>query len=347
MFKAFKYRLEPNVNQTRELETSLETHRRLYNACLRWRKESYETNKHGVNYVEQSAQFTLDRKINPYYARINFSSSQATMRNLDKAFKAFFRRVKSGGKPGYPRFKARNQFHSITFPSGGGDGARIIGNKLRLQHIGLVRINLHRLIEGTVKTINIKRELDKWYVTAVCKFPLVPQIITCKPIIGKLRISQRSLSRKKKGSNSREKQRRIVSKLYLKISNVRKDAHHKIAVNLINRYGAFVVESLNVQGMVKNHRLARAVLDAGWASFLMILKNKAESAGLRYEEVSARYTSQICPECGKVKKKTLSERRHDCDCGYSAHRDHAAARVILARGIQAGTQPEGLNVSVS
>jgi len=375
MFKAFKYRLEPNVNQTRELETSLETHRRLYNACLRWRKESYETNKHGVNYVEQSAQFTLDRKINPYYARINFSSAQATMRNLDKAFKAFFRRVKSGGKPGYPRFKARNQFHSITFPSGGGDGARIIGNKLRLQHIGLVRINLHRLIEGTVKTINIKRELDKWYVTAVCKFPLVPQIITCKPIIGidvglesflttsdgehiyplqpmkpnlgKLRISQRSLSRKKKGSNSREKQRRIVSKLYLKISNVRKDAHHKIAVNLINRYGAFVVESLNVQGMVKNHRLARAVLDAGWASFLMILKNKAESAGLRYEEVSARYTSQICPECGKVKKKTLSERRHDCDCGYSAHRDHAAARVILARGIQAGTQPERLNVSVS
>lgn len=374
MFKAFKYRLEPNANQTRELEIALETHRRLYNDCLAQRKEFYETTNRGVRYVEQSARFTLDRKVNNYYARLNFSSAQATMHNLDKAFKAFFRRVKTGEEPGYPRFKARDRFDSITFPSVG-NGASIVGNKLRLQHIGLVRINLHRPLEGSVKTLNIKREAGKWYVTAACELPDVPVIYSDKPSVGidvglesflttsdgehisplqpmkpnlgKLRVAQRSLSRKKKGSSSRGKQRRAVARLHSKVSNTRRDMHHKIAVNLISRYGAFAVESLNIRGMVKNHRLARAVSDAGWASFLTILKNKAVSAGLRYEKVNAHYTSQTCPQCGKVKKKTLSERWHSCECGYAAHRDHAAARVILARGVQAGMQPEGLNVGVN
>jgi len=374
MFKTFRYRLEPNVNQTRELEIALETHRRLYNDCLAQRKESYEITKRRVKYIEQSARFTLDRKVNTYYARLNFSSAQATMRNLDKAFKAFFRRCKAGEEPGYPRFKARDRFDSITFPSVG-DGARIVGNKLRLQHIGFVRINLHRPLEGPVKTLNIKREAGKWYVTAACELADVPVIYTDKPSVGidvglesflttsdgehisplqpikpnlgKLRVAQRSLSRKKKGSSSRAKQRRAVARLHLKVSNTRRDTHHKIAVNLISRYGAFAVESLNIRGMVKNHRLARAVSDAGWAGFLTILKNKAASAGLRYEEVNARYTSQTCPECGEVKKKVLSERRHSCECGYTAHRDHAAARVILARSTLGGMHPERLNVGVS
>ncbi|MFH0351027.1 MAG: RNA-guided endonuclease InsQ/TnpB family protein [Chromatiales bacterium] len=374
MFRAYKFRLEPGVNQARELGIALETHRHLYNACLAERKAAFETEKRSVKYTEQSAWFTQQRSSNPWFARLNFSSAQATMRNLDKAFQAFFRRVKAGEKePGYPRFKGRDRFDSFTYPSIG-DGARVVGNKLRLQHVGLVRINLHREIEGEIKTINIKREIDKWYVTVACELPDVPLAASEKPHVGldvglerfitasdaehkpplqplkanlkKLRIEQRSLSRKVKGSNCRRKQRRTVACLHRTVANTRKDAHHKIAVGLVNRYGGFAVEGLNIQGMVKNHRLARAVSDAGWSQFLTILKHKAEGAGIQYTEVDARYTSQTCPACSVVVKKTLSERTHACECGYTTHRDHAAAQVIFARGMLAGTQPERLNVGV-
>jgi putative transposase len=125
MFRAYRFRLEPNVNQLRELEIALETHRRLYNACLEQRKTAFETEKKAVKYVDQSAWFNAERGTNSYFARLNFSGAQATMRRLDKAFTAFFRRVKAGEKPGYPRFKSRDHFDSFTYPSVG-DGARII-----------------------------------------------------------------------------------------------------------------------------------------------------------------------------------------------------------------------------
>jgi putative transposase len=374
MFRAYKFRLEPNVNQTREIDITLETHRRLYNACLDQRKTAYESERKSIEYTDQSAWFKTERATNPYFARLNFSSSQATMRRLDKAFQAFFRRLKAGDKPGYPRFKGRDRFDSFTYPSVG-DGARIIGNKLRLQHIGLVRINLHRPIEGEIKTISIKREGGKWYVITACELPGViapdvsdkpatgidvgiesfltdangnqePTITPLKEASRKLRVEQRSLSRKKKGSNNRRKQCARVRNLHASVANTRRDAHHKIAAKLVNRYSAIAVESLNIQGMLRNHRLARAIQDAGWNQFLGILKHKAESAGVGIFEVNARGTSQTCPACGLVVKKTLGQRRHECECGYSTHRDHAAAQVIFARGVLAGMQPGSLNAGV-
>jgi putative transposase len=374
MFRAYKFRLEPNVNQTRELEIALETHRRLYNACLEQRKTAYETEKKSVKYADQSSWFKSERINNPYFARLNFSSAQATMRRLDKSFKAFFRRVKAGEKPGYPRFKGQDRFNSFTYPSVG-DGARIIGSKLRLQHVGLVRINLHRAIEGEIKTVSIKREGDKWYIVAACQWPDIavsaaidkpitgidvglesfltaangeqePPLQPLKKALRMLRVESRSLSRKKKGSHSRKKQRIRVRNLHARVANTRRDQHHKIAVKLVNRYRAIAVESLNIQGMVKNHRFARAVLDSGWNQFLTILKHKAESAGVRIFEVNARGTSQTCPVCGLIVKKTLSQRQHECECGYSTHRDHAAAQIIFARGVLAGMQPGSLNFGV-
>jgi transposase, IS605 OrfB family, central region len=370
MFKAFKYRLEPNANQTRELGIALETHRQLYNVCLEQRKTSYETAKKSIRYTEQSAWFKTERYVNPWFAKLNFSSAQTTMRRLDKSFCAFFRRVKSGESPGYPRFKGRDHFNSFTYPSIT-NGARVIGNKLRLQHVGMVRINLHRPIEGQPKTTTIKREAGKWYMVVCCELldvpiaesvlPAIgidlgiekfltasdgytePSLQPLKPLLPKLRIEQRSLCRKKKGAASRRKQRKVVARLHAKVRNTRCDQHHKIANRLTSRYGAIAVESLNIRGMLGNRRLARAVSDAGWSSFLTILKHHAESAGVRVVEVDARGTSQTCPECGAVAQKALSQRKHICGCGYSTHRDHAAARVILSRG-QAGMQPGGRNV---
>jgi putative transposase len=371
MFRAYKFRLEPNANQERELGIKLETHRRLYNSCLEQRKIAFETEKKSIRYTDQSTWFKNERASNPYFARLNFSSAQATMRRLDKSFQAFFRRVKAGEKPGYPRFKSRDRFDSFTYPSVG-DGARIIGNKLRLQHVGLMRINLHREIEGTIKTISIKAEGGKWYVIAACELPDIPAPdVSDKPSTGidvgiesflttqdgeqeptiqpfkkalrKLRVESRSLNRKKKGSNSRKKQRRRVAKVHAHVANTRRDQHHKIVAKLVNRYSAIAVESLNIKGMVKNHRLARAVQDSGWNQFLAILKHKAESAGVRIFEVNAHGTSQTCPACGLIAKKELDDRWHECECGYFVHGDHAAAQVIFARGVLAGMQPGSLN----
>ena len=369
MFKAFKYRLEPNVNQTRELAIAIETHRHLWNQCLEQRKRAYESEKKSITYVNQSAWFTSEKKTNLWFARLNFSSAQATMRRLDKAFSAFFRRIKAKQNTGYPRFKGRDRFSSFTYRSG--DGARLIGNKLRLQHIGMVRVNLHRPIEGTPKTITVKREADKWYVVIVCDLGDVAVENTNRDAVGidvgiesflttsdgehvaplqplkwklrKLRVQQRTMCRRRKGSGRRAVARKAVARTHATVANYRRDQHHKIAKKLVDRYGLIAVESLNIRGMSRNHCLARAVLDAGWYSFLQILAHHAESAGVEIVEVNAAYTSQTCPQCGAVAKKTLAQRHHVCPCGYRAHRDHAAARVILSRG-QGGMHPEGRNV---
>ena len=132
--KAFKFRLWINANQERELEIMRNTHRKLYNACLAQRKEPWEQFKMGMKYAQQSAWFKAQRAENKWFAGINFSSTQATMRRLDKAFQNFFRRVKAGEQSGYPRFKGFDQFDSIEFPSHG-DGIRL----------------------------TLKREADKWF----------------------------------------------------------------------------------------------------------------------------------------------------------------------------------------
>ncbi len=134
--------------------------------------------------------------------------------------------------------------------------------------------------------------------------------------------------------------------LYARVAHIRREQHQKIAVKWINRYRAIAVESLNIQGMIKNHRLACVIQDSGWSRFLAILRHEAESVGVRIFEVNARGTSQTCPACGVIVKKALSQRWHKCECGYATHRDHAAAQVIFARDVLAGIPPGSLNVDV-
>ena len=139
MRKAFKYRLFTDASQERELDIALETHRRLYNAYLDYRELAYSMYGVTLTYIDCSRWFKHQRGRNPFFAGINFSSAQATMRRLDKAFAAFFRRVKAGENPGYPRFKGRDRFDSIEFPAYG-DGIKLIGGELRVQHVGMIRI---------------------------------------------------------------------------------------------------------------------------------------------------------------------------------------------------------------
>jgi putative transposase len=184
--KAFKYRLYPTDEQDRALAEMLETHRRLYNRALAERKTAWEERQESVSYGQQAAHLKDKRTTNAYLARTNFSSCQATMRRLDRAFQAFFRRVKAGETPGYPRFKGRNPFDTVEFPPFGdgckldgrlvyfppfGDGCKLDGRLVYFQHVGRVKIKLHRPVESTIKTISFKREADGWHVIFSCELP--------------------------------------------------------------------------------------------------------------------------------------------------------------------------------
>jgi putative transposase len=362
MRRSYKYRLYPNANQTRELAIMVETHRRLYNAALDDRKTAHEAEKRTVKYTEQSARYKAERVTNPYYARTNFSSAQATLRRLDNAYAAFFDRIGQGGGPaGYPRFKGRDRFDSVCFPTHG-DGNRLTGNRLRLQHVGVVKVKLHRDYEGNVKTVTVKRRAGKWYVVLSCDLGDVPvppkdglavgidvgleHFLTTsegkhvanprflKGALPALRRAQRALSRKTKGGSNRRKQRLVVARLHAKVSDTRRDFHWKAAGELVRRAGLVGAEGLSILGMIKNRRLARSIADAAWGGFLQALRSKAESAGCAYVEVNCRGTSQECSGCGAVVVKGLSVRTHDCPgCGLVLQRDHNAALNILARGL--------------
>jgi putative transposase len=375
IIRTYKFRLFPNANQERELVATLETHRRLWNQVLDGKMLCWEMHKVDWAFSEQSRWFTIQRSENPHYSRINFSSAEQTLRNLEKAFQAFYRRVKAGQSPGYPRFRSRDTFQSFTFKMPKwSDGCRVIDGKLRLQHIGTIRVRWHRELpaDGKIKTVTIKREAGKWFACFAVETPK-PDAVAPAARVGidvglksfvttsdgeslgdsrsleralpELRRRQRALARCKRGSNLRKKVKQRVVALHAKVREVRRDMHHKVSRSLVNRYGVIAAESLHVQSLMGNSRLARRIGDAGWHSFITILTSKAASAGARVIQVDARGTSQECSDCGATVPKALKVRVHKCPCGCELDRDVNAARNILARGL-AWTGPEGRNTEL-
>lgn len=342
----------------------LESHRRLYNECLFERKSAWETNQKSVKYTEQSSWYKKARKTNSYYARLNFSSAQGTMGRLDTAFQNFFRRLKQGEKPGYPRFQAKGRFSSISFPSHG-DGIKLksLGRKLYVQHVGLIRVKLHRPIEGQIKTLSVKQEGSKWYLVVTCDLGPIEVPKHQGPSVGidvglehflttskgdhvanprflkqelpALRRAQRAVARKKKGGSNREKAKRAVRRLNGKITNQRQEFHYKTAKSITDTYSLIAMEGLNIDHMLKNHRFARSISDAGWYNFRKILTHLAEKAGAQVVVVDPSGTSQECSGCKTIVSKDLNVRWHDCsNCGLSLHRDHNSGITIENRALE-------------
>jgi putative transposase len=183
MRKAYKFKLYPNKKQKQALEQTLETHRRLYNRALAQRKDTWEQEHRSVSYEEQSAHLKAERLTNSYLQHTNFSSCQATLRRLKRAFDAFFRRLKAGEKPGYPRFKGQNRFDTVEYPAYG-DGCKIKDDRLSLQYIGLLKVKWHRELAGKIKTVSIKREAGDWYVICSCDLGEVEVEPSTNPPVG-------------------------------------------------------------------------------------------------------------------------------------------------------------------
>jgi len=359
MFKVYKYRLYPTKKQSKSLIFQLDGHRFLYNQALAERKQVYEQTGKGIGYTKQATELLPRmRKENDNLTLCNYSSLQQTLRRLDKSFKAFFSRVKAGEKAGYPRFKSADRFNTISYASLG-DGCQIKENHLYLQNVGYIKVKWHRPIVGNIKTLSVTRRNNRWYVSFIVETTPVILPKTNKEIgidVGlnafistsdgirisspkylrqserKLIKAQKQLSRKKKGSNRRRKARILIAKHHEHIANQRLDFFHKVTHFLVKNYDGFAVEDLNIKNMVKNRHFAKSIYDAGWGMFLKILKDKAESAGRWYQEISPNGTSQVCSSCGKVVKKSLVVRIHKCPyCGLSLDRDINAALNILQK----------------
>jgi putative transposase len=359
MRKAFVYRLYTNRTQDRALAGLLDIARLFYNAALQERRDAW---KQGIsrNYYDQANQLKEIRQENTWCAALNYSATQDVLRRLDKSFKAFFHRVQAGEKPGYPRFKSRDRFDSVTFPAYG-DGIRLT-DKLYVQNVGRVRIRLHRPIEGVIKTVSLKRLCGQWYAVFSCELADEPKEQTCVNPVGidvglesfavlsddsvidnpqyfrhgeeLLAQRQRRLSGRVKGSHRRRKARILVAKAHLKVQRQRLDFEHKIARKLAQKYDFIAYENLNIRGMVKNHCLAKSISDAAWGQFLRILCYKAEEAGGTAIAVNPQETSVLCSQCGFPVSKTLADRQHVCpNCYLSIGRDLNSARNILRLGL--------------
>lgn len=169
MRRAYKFRMRPTARQHTSLAACLDSHRELYNAALQERREAWATNRVCIRYTDQAAQLTDIRREREDVAVWSFSSQQATLRRLNKAFDGFFRRIRSAKSPGYPRFKGRGRFENVEWPKDG-DGARWhpATSRVYLQGIGQVKVTAHRKVLGRVKTLQIRREGRVWVLILSC-----------------------------------------------------------------------------------------------------------------------------------------------------------------------------------
>ena len=364
MVRVYRYRLYPSRAQHFAMLGMLWLLRELYNAALQHRSDVYRRTGETVSAYTQMREIAGIREVRPEYGKIHTHLLQDAITRLDRAFSAFFRRCKAGEEPGYPRFKGRDRYRTFTFKDAShNNGVRLAagGKRVKLAGIGNVKLKLHRPVEGRIKQASVTLSGNgHWYVAFACD-GVQPQPLpstgasigvdvgittfaalsdgtlvanprpyeTAQRALGK---AQRVVFRRHRGSRRRRKAARLLGKRHDKVACVRRDFHHKTALDLVRRFDVIAVENLNVKGLAQM-ALAKQVHDAGWAQFATILRAKAESAGREVVAVDPRGTSQECSACGAVVRKGLGIRVHHCPaCGLVLDRDTNAAINIHRRG---------------
>jgi putative transposase len=345
--KSFKYRLFPSKAQTTRMNGTLALLCELYNAGLQERRDAHRLERKSIRYIDQQNQLPEIKEIRPELKEIHSQVLQDVLRRLDKAFQNFFRRVRErNNKAGFPRFRSRKRYDSFTYAQ---SGFSLKDSKLRLSKIGDVRIKLHRPIEGKVKTLTVTRSATgKWY--ACFSVECTPEPLPHNERVVGIDVGLRAfatLSTGKQVANphffrtdekalakaQRREKRNVARRIHERIANRRRNFAHQLSHALISLYGAIFFEKLNINGMVRNHALAKSISDVAWNQLIQFTAYKAEDAGRLCEQVDPRGTSQECSSCEAVVVKNLSQRVHSCLCGVRLDRDHNAALNILARGL--------------
>jgi putative transposase len=370
MILTYEYRLVPSKAQHRALEALLESQRVLYNAALEERIGAY---RRGVSltYIDQFKGLTEWRRTDPEAASVPANLQRATLRRLDEAYAAFFRRVREkAGKAGFPRFRGKGWWHSFGFAEF--SGIRFDGARLRFKGMpGALRVHMHRPLPANlrIRRCTFRRDPKGWKVGFAVDVPAaaqrngkrcvgvdlgiaalatlsdgssIPNLRAARRAERRIRVAQRSFTRKNARSKGRDKARSVLARHHAAVVRARMNHLHQASARLVRDYDVIAVENLNIQGLARGV-LAREFHDASWAKFLSMLRYKAERAGARIIEVDARNSSQDCSGCGHRVPKALDERWHKCPrCGLSMDRDINAARNVLHR---AGVGPGLPNVA--
>jgi putative transposase len=365
MLKSYKYKLTPNEEQIVLLNKHFGSIRFVYNYFLNERKREYETNKNNINYYDNAKSLTELKKQEDFIwlNEINSQSLQDSLKNLETAYKNFFR-----FKKGFPKFKSKHNRNSFCVPQ----FVKLEKGKLRIpkfkEPIDLI---LTRSFTGTIKQCTIsKTPTNEYFVSILVEtehiklektgksigidLGLKDFVITSEGYKYKnnrytktyqklLKQNQQHLSRKTKGSNRYQKQKLKVARIYKKITNSRLDNLHKVSTELIKKHDLIVLEDLNIKGMIKNHKLSKHIADASWSKFIELLTYKAEWNDKKIVKIDRFFpSSKTCNCCGYINQNLkLDMREWTCpSCKTKLDRDLNASINILNEGykhISSGT----------
>ncbi|MDP4108292.1 MAG: transposase, partial [Bacillota bacterium] len=361
MPQIFRYRIYPTKSQITKLNETLELCRWVYNETLALRKNAWESEQKKIGYYESKKMIPIWKKDKPELKTVHSHTLQDVTMRVDLAFQAFFRRLKAGEKAGYPRFKGKGWYDSITYVE---SGFKLDDFNLWLSKIGNIKIKMHRPFEGNIKRLTIRRtSTKKWFVSILTDYGFYNPLEHSDKVVGidvgilsfaalsngtfienprfyvkeekNLVKIQRKYSKTEKGTPLRKKALKVLCRVHELISNKREDFIQKLSKIFVDEYGIICFEDLNIKKMVKNPLHAKGIMDFAWNKLVTYTSYKAVNAGRRVILVNLCNTSQTCSKCGKLVEKDISVRVHNCPfCGLSIDRDLNASINILRLGLQ-------------
>ncbi len=368
--RAFQFRLYPNAGQRAQLERILADNCETYNASLQERRDAWKLQRKSITYRNQQDELTELRK-EAEFQWIACDIQRDPLRRVDRAFKAFFRRCKTGEAPGFPRFRSRHRYDSFTFSL-----PAVRERSIRIPNVGDIRMRGGRSIEGKAKVCSVKRDGKRWTASVVCDIGPVPEKCAVSKAVGidvgltalatlsdgveiqnprwtrkyeaKIAAASRKLSLKQRRSKNRIRAREVLRRAHQRAANARTNYLHHVSKWLVANYDLIAHEDLKIRNMARSAKgtvenpgtkvaqksgLNRSIMDAAWGQLIWQLTYKAASAGRWVVPVNPRGTSIRCSQCGEPVPKTLADRQHVCTCGANLGRDHNAAINVLRLGM--------------